>query len=98
MNTNLIFGLIFADTPSGFECFNHDYNFDAALKYVGIEPIKDNIDNFIFKKGSTKNYHTRMRRMIKNGLIIRFHKVKAHSGDRWNNVADALAKQSCNLD
>ena len=34
---------------------------------------------------------------IKNRLLVQFEKVKGHSGDKYNDMADALAKAAVNL-
>lgn len=34
---------------------------------------------------------------IRTRLEIRFHKVKGHSGDIWNEKADQLAKKALGL-
>lgn len=34
--------------------------------------------------------------MIKQSIVFHFHKVRAHSGDRWNEYADRLAKSAAN--
>lgn len=34
--------------------------------------------------------------MIKQSVVFHFHKVRAHSGDRWNEYADKLAKAGTN--
>lgn len=31
--------------------------------------------------------------LTKDNPMVRFHKVKAHSGDKWNDYADKLAKK-----
>ena len=44
----------------------------------------------------TKIYREFMR-SCKNDIYVTYEKVKAHSGDRWNNEADRLAKESIGL-
>ena len=35
--------------------------------------------------------------LISNFVSFRFVKVKAHSGDRFNDMADLLAKKACGV-
>lgn len=45
----------------------------------------------------TKRYHEFMNKKIDEGMDIIFRKVKAHSNDEYNDLADKLAKQACGL-
>ena len=45
----------------------------------------------------TKLYKCVIERFIDAGLNIHFHHVKAHSGDRWNEYVDRLAKEAIGL-
>lgn len=38
-----------------------------------------------------------MRKAIDEGLKITFNKVKGHSGDKWNDYVDNLAKQAAGV-
>lgn len=49
------------------------------------------------KKPLTQEYYRYMQRQM-NHIKINWRKVKAHSGNRWNDVADALAKQGTTQD
>ena len=44
------------------------------------------------KQPLTQEYYRYMQRQM-NHVKINWRKVKAHSGNHWNDVADALAKQ-----
>lgn len=45
-------------------------------------------------KAGTKDYVQFVKEMRESGLDIQFRKVKAHSGVRWNERADLLAKEA----
>lgn len=45
------------------------------------------------KNELTKKYQAFM---IKQSIVFHFHKVRSHSGDRWNEYADKLAKMGTN--
>lgn len=44
------------------------------------------------KKPGTQQYRQHYQQATEQGLIVYFHKVKGHSGDRYNELADQLAK------
>ena len=44
------------------------------------------------KKSGTQQYRQHYQQALQQGLIIHFHKVKGHSGDTYNELADKLAK------
>ena len=48
------------------------------------------------KKGTVayKKYYEQ----VKKKVHISFEKVKGHSGDQYNDLADALAKEACGID
>lgn len=48
------------------------------------------------KKEGTQNY-AYMYGKVKQGIEIEFIKVKAHSGDKYNDLADRLAKDALGL-
>lgn len=45
----------------------------------------------------TRGYRDIMRKAIDDGLKITFNKVKGHSGDKWNDYVDTLAKQAAGV-
>ena len=46
------------------------------------------------KKELTRTYKRLVDKHTKDGLIIRFHKVLAHSGEHFNEIADMLANSA----
>lgn len=59
--------------------------------YEGIE--KWAIGSWKRNKEATKMYHE-FYNSIKNDLSVKFIKVKSHSGDKYNDLADKLAKEA----
>lgn len=62
-----------------------------AYDYVGIEhwakgDWKRNLD-------LTRDYYDTMQKFFKDGFKVNFIKIKGHSGDRFNDLADELAKR-----
>lgn len=62
-----------------------------AYDYIGIEhwakgDWKRNLD-------LTKNYHNIMQKFLKDGFKVNFIKIKAHTGNEFNELADSLAKR-----
>ncbi len=49
------------------------------------------------KKPGTQAYRDAYRNAKAAGLDVRFHKVKGHSGDTYNEVADQLAKSALGI-
>ena len=47
-------------------------------------------------KTLTQNYHERMQENMKK-IKVQFHKVKGHSGDKYNDIADKLAKRALGI-
>ena len=47
-------------------------------------------------KTLTQNYHERMQENMKK-IKVQFHKVKGHSGDKYNDIADKLAKKALGI-
>ena len=47
-------------------------------------------------KTLTQNYHERMQENMKQ-IKVQFHKVKGHSGDKYNDIADKLAKKALGI-
>ena len=45
----------------------------------------------------TRGYRDIMRKAMEDGLKITFNKVKGHSGDKWNDYVDDLAKQGAGV-
>jgi ribonuclease HI len=49
------------------------------------------------KKAGTQQYRDFYRSAVAQGLAVRFHKVKGHSGDKYNDLADKLAKEALGI-
>lgn len=68
---------------------------DLYYDYIGVEA-------WVTGKWKAKNKYTQayaefMRNIINNGLAVNFRKVKAHSNDEYNDLADRLAKVACGV-
>ncbi len=63
--------------------------------YTGIENWA--LANWKTNKEGTRKYKERAQDFMKS-YVLRFVKVKAHSGDRYNDRADQLAKQAVGID
>lgn len=63
--------------------------------YTGIEHWTDGT----WKRNNefTKKFHEFMQDAKNQGLNITFRKVKAHSNNKYNDLADELAKEACGL-
>ena len=49
------------------------------------------------KKAGTQSYRANYLDAVGQGLDIRFHKVKGHAGDVYNELADQLAKEALGI-
>ena len=49
------------------------------------------------RKAGTQQYRLFYLQARKQGLSIQFHKVKAHAGNRYNELADQLAKEALGI-
>ncbi len=49
------------------------------------------------KKTGTQQYREFYRKAVAEGLAVKFHKVKGHSGDKYNDLADRLAKEALGI-
>ena len=49
------------------------------------------------KKAGTQQYRDFYRSAVAQGLTVKFHKVKGHSGDKYNDMADRLAKDALGI-
>ena len=49
------------------------------------------------KKPGTQRYRQYYQQACQKGLIVHFHKVKGHSGDTYNELADQLAKSALGI-
>lgn len=49
------------------------------------------------KQSGTEAYKNYFQQRIRGNIVVRFKKVKAHSGDHYNDIADELAKKAIDL-
>ncbi len=49
-------------------------------------------------KPGTLRYRQFYQRAMQNGLTVHFHKVEGHSGNRYNELADRLAREALEID
>lgn len=63
--------------------------------YLGIENWC--IEVWKANKEGTKKYRETYKECVNKGLNVKFIKVKAHSGDKFNDKADLLAKKGLEL-
>ncbi len=49
------------------------------------------------KKTGTQQYRDFYKNARQQGLAVHFHKVKGHSGDKYNDLADKLAKEALGI-
>ncbi|MBR5318013.1 MAG: ribonuclease H family protein [Peptococcaceae bacterium] len=49
------------------------------------------------KKAGTQQYRMFYQKAREQGLSVQFHKVKGHSGDKYNDMADKLAKNALGI-
>ena len=73
-----------------------------SMKFLTIYHDYAGIEKWVTGEWQAKNNYTLGYRNVvfdamKNGLQIRFEKVKAHSGDKLNDEADKLAKEACSV-
>jgi ribonuclease HI len=68
---------------------------DHAVEAVGVFYDYVGIENWATGRWQAKNEFTQAyARFVQTcDIVIRWHKVKSHSGDYWNDRADELAKQ-----
>lgn len=68
---------------------------DIFYDYNGIEMWATNTKKpWKTKNKFTERYRKCMLECYKNGFNVKFHKVKAHSKDKFNDKADKLAKSA----
>lgn len=69
---------------------------DVYYDYKGVESFIEGNPPWMAKKESSQLYVTAIRdvKMKYPKLSIKFHKVKAHTGVYWNEIADAIASGS----
>ena len=73
-------------------CLNHNAEtLQLCYDYEGVE--KWATGEWKANKPGTQAYST-FYNSIKNRLNVTFVKIAAHTGDKYNDVADALAKQA----
>ncbi len=75
-----------------------DYALSAGEKELHVYYDYNGIENWAIGKWNrnnefTQKYHEFMQKKMKE-IKVFFHKVKAHSGDKYNEMADRLAKEA----
>ena len=88
-------GEIIGATQAMLYCLNHNIDeLDLYYDYMGIEC-------WCTGAWHTNKTHTRayadFYQKIKKKLKVNFYKVKGHSGDEYNDLADKLAKKALGL-
>lgn len=68
--------------------------------YLGIE--KWATDEWAARKDVSRDYSIRVKNLIlalkvMHQIEVSFHKVKAHSSDKYNDLADQLSKDACGV-
>lgn len=86
-------GEIFAIVSGLHECISRNIKeLEIHFDYLGIR-------NWATGEWKAKNIHTQEYRDLMADIMsiinIKFVKVKSHSGDYFNDVADKLAKEAC---
>lgn len=88
-------GEIVGATQAMLYAYNNGFKeLDLYYDYMGIE--KWCTREWSANKVNTQRYAA-FYSSIKNTVKVNFHKVKGHSGDQYNDVADKLAKQALGL-
>lgn len=88
-------GEIFGSQKAMEYCLENGYSsLDLYYDYEGIE--KWCTGEWKANKDGTKSYKAYYD-SIKSKLTVNFNKVKGHSGDKFNDVADLLAKKALGL-
>ena len=86
-------GELFAVIFGMHECLEREINdVEIHFDYLGIREWVTGA--WKAKNSNTQNYRDLMRDIQKE-INIKFVKVKAHSGDYFNDLADSLAKEAC---
>lgn len=80
---------IFTDSLGAISLLEHDNAFNYTKKFNA---------NSTLKSSSCMNIKMLMIELIRQKRIsLRLHKVKAHSGNKWNDLTDSLVKEiNCN--
>lgn len=78
--------ILFAE-KKGYEEIEILYDYNGIAKWIGGEWKCKDIYTAAYRDFITKH---------QSKIVIKFKKVQAHSGNKWNEVADLLAKRACN--
>lgn len=89
------------EIASAIMVIKHAYDID--MKDITIYYDYEGIEKWITGDWKAINlavqaYVEFVKDIMSKGLQIKFVKVKAHSGDQWNDAADQLAKEACGCD
>lgn len=74
---------------------NRFYDIDIYNDYIGLE--KWLTGEWQAKTELTQIYVKMMQDVVSKVFPVRFHHVKAHSGDHWNEYVDRMAKEVIGL-
>ncbi len=87
-----------ADTEyyAAYQALLHAYNHDIksiiiAHDYDALNLYKFNVKS---KLKSANDYKFLFCKMLAGDFNIKFHKIKAHAGNKWNGIADNIARAS----
>lgn len=85
----VLYGLSYITNYESVDEITIQYDYEGIQKWADGE--------WQTNKELTRDYVREVNYYRNNGLKINFEKVKAHSGDIWNEAADRLAKSACGL-
>lgn len=89
-------GELCAVTSAIISAYNSGINdLDIYYDYKGIEEWA--MGRWKAKNEFTKKYVDFINKCKDLGITLRFHKVKGHSGDEYNDMVDKLAKKACGV-
>lgn len=80
-----------------------EYSFKNNEKHIVILHDYAGVANHVTgawerKSVSSVEYYNKMKKFMDSGLDIKFSKVSGHSGDLFNDIADEMAKEACEIE